>query len=421
MTTSAPITAQSLAPIEARYPAVLWPLLGGQFLVRALGFAYPFLSYHVAAGGHGTGAVGAVLAAFGVGWVAGQLVCGWLVDRIGGRATLVATMGSAAVVLALLAGAHSVPALLGGAILAGLVYDAPRPVLGAAISELIPDPERRAKVDAFRYGWVVNAGAAVTGGIGGLLAGRIGIPVLYLIDGAACLAFAMVALCCMPRNTVHPTSSVPTSYRQALSDRRLVVLLMSSVATLTAFMGLFAAMPMLMSAHGLDAGAYGLAQLANAAAVVALTPLITPWLSRRVADGPRLDILAAAAVWTSVSMAAAAFADTTASFSLAAAACAPGEIAWFVVAVGIVHRIAPSTQRGCYHGIWGMALAFAAVTSPILTSYSMGQGGQQLVAATTLAAGLIGAVLCVPLTHVLADSPEPPTEMNLQLAGSQAI
>ena len=63
---------------------MIWLLLGGNLVVRAAGFAYPFLAYHVAGRGHGAGAVGAVLAVFGVGWLAGQLACGWVIDHYGG-------------------------------------------------------------------------------------------------------------------------------------------------------------------------------------------------------------------------------------------------------------------------------------------------------------------------------------------------
>ncbi len=76
-------------------------------------------------------------------------------------------------------------------------------------------------------------------------------------------------------------------YRQALSDKRLVLLAVSGLATLTTLMGFFAAVPMLMSASGLGVGAYGWVQLINALAVVAVTPLLTPWLSKQLALGPR--------------------------------------------------------------------------------------------------------------------------------------
>jgi hypothetical protein len=101
-------------------------------------------------------------------------------------------------------------------------------------------------------------------------------------------------------------------------------------------------------------------------------------------------------------VAAIAVAHTAVGFSVAAAACAPGEIGWFVVGAGIVHRITPPGHRGRYHGIWGLAGAAAAVVAPILASCSLIHGGRPLVAATTVAAGLIGAALCVPLARVLA-------------------
>jgi sugar phosphate permease len=145
-------------------------------------------------------------------------------------------------------------------------------------------------------------------------------------------------------------------------------------------------------------------QLANAIAVIALTPVITPWVSKKIESGPRLDILAVAALWTTVSMGAAALAHTTAGFCAAGALLAPGEVAWFVVAAGIVHRIAPPAYRGRYHGIWSVAMAVAAVLSPILASASLIHGGQSLAAATTMAVGAIGAVLCIPLARSLAGS-----------------
>lgn len=391
------------AAAQAGYPLVIWLLVVGNSAVRAAGFAHPFLAYHVAGRGHGAAAVGAVLAAFGVGWVVGQLVCGWLVDRIGGRATLVATLSVAVVALVLLAGAHSVAGLVAAAAVTGVVFDAATPVIGAAIAELVPEPAQRAKVDGWRYSWG-NIGLAVSGAIGGFLADGIAIPVLYYVNAIACAAFAVVVACCVQAAPQRVATTGRTGYREALSDRRLVLLLLSSLATLTAFMGFYAAMPMVMGECGLGVGAFGWVRLANAVAVIALAPLITPMVSRQIEAGPRLDILGVAAVWMTVAMGAAALAHTTVGFMVAGAALAPGEIAWFVVGAGVVHRISPLEQRGRYYGIWAMALAAAAVLAPILASFSLASGGRPLVAATTLAIGLVGAVLCRPLARVLPSS-----------------
>jgi MFS family permease len=380
---------------------VIWVLLGGSLLLRAAGFAYPFMAYHVAARGHGPATVGVVLAVFGVGLTAGQIMSGWLVDRIGRRRTLVAAMVSAAVMLVLAAEAATLPALLAGAALIGLFCDTPRPVLGAAITELIPDPTQRAKTDAWHLCWVVNGGAAIMGGVGGVLAQSIGIPVLYWINAAASAVFALVVWCCLPRDAPRSTSSTHTGYRQALSDVRLVLLFVSNVAALTAFINLFAAVPMIMSHRGLSVGDYAVIQLVHAVTVVAVTPPISAWVSRRVAVSPRLDILAGGAVWMAISIAAGTLAQSTIGFAAAAAATAPGEVAGYVVAAGIVHRIAPPASCGRYHGISGAAITVAAIIAPVLASCSLRYGGQLLVAATTAAVGLAGAALCLPLARAM--------------------
>ncbi|MBY0441340.1 MAG: MFS transporter [Mycobacteriaceae bacterium] len=394
------VTVAQDKPAQTGYPLPIWLLVVGSSLVRAAGFAYPFLAYHVAGRGHGSAVVGAVLAAFGVGWVSGQLVCGWLVDRIGGRATLIGAMLWAAVMLALLAGAPHLPSLVIAAALSGLVFDAANPVIGAAIAELIPDPARRAKVDGWRYGWA-NIGFAASGAIGALLADWVGTAVLFWINAAACGAFALAAGCLPWGSSRHGKTEKP-GYRLVFRDRRLVLLLVSSLATMTAFMGFYAVMPMLMGAGGLGVSAFGWVRLSNALAVIVLTPLITKQVSQRITAGPRLDILAAASVWMAIVMGAIAVVHTTVGFCVIGAALAPGEIVWFVVGTGIVHRIAPDSCCGRYYGIWSMAVAIAAVAAPILASCSLACGGRPVAAAATAVVGLFGAAVCVPLAHALA-------------------
>jgi hypothetical protein len=233
------------------------------------------------------------------------------------------------------------------------------------------------------------------------------VPALFLVHAAACLTFAALALWFMPRSArAADTTPGASGYRRAFADKRLVLVYLSSVATLTAMTAILADMPMLMSLQGLGADAFGWASVANAVGVAAMTPAITPWLSKRIALRPRLDILVAASLWAAACMAAAAYATTTMQFSLVGLGVALGETAWFVVAVGIVHRIAPAAQRGLYHGIWATALPVAWIVSPLLASSSLEFGGAHMVAAATLVVGAVGAAICLPLMRQLrAGSP----------------
>ncbi|POY02366.1 hypothetical protein C3469_11505 [Mycobacterium kansasii] len=402
----ASVSSAVVRPDRDRYPAVMWILLAGNLLVRSAGFAYPFLAYHVAGRGHQAGAVGVVLAAYGAGWAAGQLLCGWLVDRYGARSTLVSTMAVAAAVLMLIAAAHSVPVLSVAAMIAGLTCDTPRLVLGSAITALIADPRHRARLDTWRYGWVLNIGAAIAGAVGGLVAEWMGTSLLYWINGIVYATFAVMTVRCIPAGRYRAATPVTAhdrgDYRQIFADKRLVLLVASGWATLTVLMGIFAVVPMLMNASGLGTGAYGWVQVVNGVAVAALTPLMTPWLSKQLAVGPRLDMLAVAGVWVTLCMGVAGIAHTTAGFSAAVAACSPGEIVWFVVSAGIVHRITQPASSGRYQGVWSMTTAAAALTAPILAACSLAHGGRLLMVGATVTAGLLGTALCAPLARALA-------------------
>ncbi|MEU7322557.1 MFS transporter [Streptomyces griseoviridis] len=385
-------------PASRPWPPAIWALLLTTLVARSFGFAYPFLSYHLKQLGYTTEAVGQVLAVFGVGWLLGQLLTGWAADRLGRRRTLVTAMATAAVLLPLLAQAHEFAAVCTGALIAGIVYDAARPVVSAVIADLITDDAQRAAVNGWRHG-AVNIGAALTGAVGGFLAAHFGFQILFWINAAACAACALIAHRRLPADTplaTAPSSRIPV--RAVTRDARLWLLWAASVFALTCAAGMFTALPMLMEDDGLAAGAYGWTQVANAGTVIALTPLLTPWLSRRCrGQQPMTGTLAASSLVLGAGMGSAGLADTTLGYSLAVAAAVPGEIAFFIAASDVLNKISPESARGLYAGIWGATLAVAVIIAPVLAAASLAWGGGVLAALTTLAAGAVGAALCLPL------------------------
>jgi predicted MFS family arabinose efflux permease len=165
------------------WPPAIWTLMAGTFIVRGLGFTFPFLPYHLTRLDLPTSSVGALLATFGAGWLAGSVACGWLADRLGRRNTLIGTLLLGAAALPLLAQARATPALFAATFIAGAVYDGSRPVFTAVIADAFPDDDVRASVNAWRN-FAVNVGAAVAGTVGGALAAPIGIPALIWINAA---------------------------------------------------------------------------------------------------------------------------------------------------------------------------------------------------------------------------------------------
>ncbi|MDX3694766.1 MFS transporter [Streptomyces europaeiscabiei] len=400
--TGRPLPAPEREGSASRWTKQIWLLMGGTFLVHAAGFAYPFMSYRLTEAHFSTHTIGLILAVFGAGGLIGSIACGWLADRFGRRDTLIATLLLAAAALPVLAQTDTASVLFVAAFISGLVYDASRPIFTAEITDTYPDdPQRAASVNAWRH-FTVNVGAAATGSIGGLLAGAAGIPALIWANAAACALFALLAWLVMKPDRTPVTASQNTSganYRTAATDTALWLLLAASLAALTCASGLFSALPMLMERDGLSAADYGWAQAANAGAVLALSPLLNGRLARRAARAtPMTGLFALSCLILGVSMGGAGLASSTLGYSTMAALAVPGEIAVVVAASDILARISPPTARGLYAGLWGAALAAASIIAPILAAWAISHGGGTLAGAAMLSVGVLGAVMCWPLT-----------------------
>ncbi len=163
------------------------------------------------------------------------------------------------------------------------------PVLGAVIAELVRRPtKRRAQPDGWRCGWVLNIGAAITGGVGGVVAGWLDSPVA-LINGIGCadlrgcgrcIPVTMCAVGPSPPSSLHRHVEKLHRHR-APSDKRLV-LLMSRLTSRRwiAFRGGTDAMSV-----DWGVGAYGCAVGSiNALAVVAVTAVDAGRLSKQLAS-----------------------------------------------------------------------------------------------------------------------------------------
>lgn len=392
----------STAPSAMRWPPVIWALLIGTFVCRAAGFAFPFLSFRLVELGHSPQLIGRTLAVFGFGWLVGQLLCGWLSDRIGRRSTLIGALLAATAVLPVLATAESTAAVVAAAALVGVVYDSHRPIVSATIQDQIPTEAGRTLVSGWRH-FAVNVGAAVTGAVGGMLAADTGMGFLFILNAVACGFFALIAAVFMPSDKrPAPGRHVRSSYRDAARDGRLWLVCLASLCALTACAAMFSSLPMLMTLDRLDAAAYGWTQVAAAAVVVLLTPLLMPYLGRRAA-GPSAMVgpFALSSVILGVGMGATGLTSTTLGYSLAVGFAVTGEVILFVAASDLIHRISPPGARGLYAGVWGAQLALAVIIAPLLSAWAISTGGGLLAAATTLGAGLLGAVLCVPLRALL--------------------
>ncbi|NUU21287.1 MAG: MFS transporter [Streptomycetaceae bacterium] len=435
--------AVDVGPATGRHPAI-WALLIGTLLTRAAGFAYPMLAFHASSSGLSDRMVGLVLAVFGLGWLLGQVWSGWLTDVLGYRTVLGLALLVAAVELPLLALAHDPVALAAASLCAGAVLDATRPAVSTAIADLVPDEKRRAVVNGWRLG-CINLGAAAAAAIGGLLYEPVGYGVLCWINALALAGFAAVAVPLVGtgvrtarlRKRLHtcPRSRLGHSprgrsgdglgrphTRTALADRALWLLCAASVCSMTCAVALVTTLPMMMTADGLAGSAYGWTQVVHTAGVVALTPLLTPFVSGRAGrPAGLLRIQAASSVALAAGMGAAGFADATWAYGVAVLVAVPGEVAWYVAAGEMVDVIAPARARGTYHGLWGTCFAASAIVAPLVTGWALDVGGGPSAGAVILLCGLAGALLCMPLHRAVRRTrPEVPRQPDVDPSTAEA-
>ncbi|MGW3974216.1 MFS transporter [Streptomyces ardesiacus] len=378
----------------------------GASVVRAAGFAYPFLSYRLSELALSTTGISTILASFGVGWLIGQIVLGRLADIVGRRSALVGSMLLAAVTLPLLGGlSHPISVAL-AAVVVGAVYDAPRPVITAVVADTVSDDATRASINGWRH-FGINVGAATTGAAGGLLSDTTGLAALYWFNAVACAAFALIALACMPRDRpacrgADAADGSRAAYRTAGTDARLWLLWLVSLGALIPVAGLFSILPLLMDDAGLPASAYGWTQVASACTVLILSVPLNRWLARRASRGASMvPLLAVSSLGLGAGLGSAGLAESTPQYVIAACIGIPGEIVVFVAATALLDQITPPQARGLYAGIWGSTLAAAVSCAPALGGWSLSKGGPQLVAVTTTLCGLTGAAACLPLAVLM--------------------
>lgn len=382
-------------------PHTVWALIIAVGGLRSVGFVWPFLSYRLAEATPSS--VAAIMAAFGVGGLAGSVLWGHLIDRIGMRPTVLISMFLAAITMPALARATAVPAVLCTAFFAGAVYDALRPVVTAALAHMVPGPADRARLDGWRH-YAVNAATAICGAAGGMLAHHH-LTLMFDANGAGCAAVGLAACWILPPSAAHVAPHRPQAHRlvvrAAVQDARLWLAVLASWCALTCCAALYCGMPLMMAEAGLSAGAYGVTQVVSGIVVLAASPLLVPWMGRRALRGPLADLLAVAALVLGAGMALAGLVRTTPGYSAAAAVIILGEILLFAAATNVISTIAPPTGQGLYAGIWGCTMSAAVIVTPLVTSWALATVGPVLAGGVFLLIGIFGGCLCLPLAALM--------------------
>lgn len=381
-----------------RFPRTFWVLWVGTLANRIGLMVLPFLSlYLTVERGLPVAQATLVVGLHGAGSFAAGLVGGALSDRLGRRAVLVGSLAGGAVLLVAIGQAPGLLALSGLVALYGLVGEAYRPAVSAAVADTVAPADQR-EAFALLY-WAINVGAAVGPALGGWIAER-SFAWLFWLDAATVATYAVVVAVGVPETRPARLPDAPLvqgGMGAALADARLVAATLAVFAVGTGFLQAFVTLPLTMRADGLSASDYGLAAGLNGALVVALSLPIARWAAVRPAPG----VLAGGAALVGLGLGVFAWAHTLPGVALGIALLSVGEMAFLPILPAVVARFAPDGQRGAYQGVYQSGWGLAAAAGPVLGGLVLARwGGPALwggasalafaAAAGILAAGLGG-------------------------------
>ncbi|MFF2228721.1 MFS transporter [Streptomyces globisporus] len=423
MSAAPPITDHATSAVRSTRSVVL-VLIGSALVLKAAGFAWDFIGYYVSDGlGHGTTAAGAALTAFGVGWCVGLATAGALTDRLGQRAALVTLMTLSSLACFALALAQSLPALLIVAFFLGMTMEAHRPAVSATINTAFDSDAGRTRAQAWLY-WTSNVGIALCAAGGGYAAHHHGYRTLFVINGLACLAFALVARRVLPPRPHATDAESGLTYRRVLADLSLRWAALASLCGMTCAWGLVSVLPLLMASDNLPPTSYGAVMLANTIAVLVLTPPLTRILvgAGDTPKYPLAPILAIGCAILGLGIGFAALQHTTSGYALAAVLLVPGEIAYSIGLGAYISTHVPQGATGRYQAVISGSQA-AASLPPLGIALALHTGGRPLVAVLLLSTALAAVAACRPLAKTLrrtgSRTPLPATQKRLDLEGAE--
>jgi MFS family permease len=378
-------------------PREFWFLWAGTFVNRLGSFVQPFLVlYLTGERGLSASTAGLVMALYGGGGIASQIVGGVLADRIGRPKTILLGMWSFAASLSILGLANALTLVILGALLTGMTADLHRPAAQALIADVVP-PEDRARAFGLNF-WAVNLGFAVATTLAGFMASR-GYGLLFAGDAFTSVVCGYVVY----RNIgeTRPKRSVghrDGSMLEVLRDPLMVRIIISWLLYAIVYFQIFITLPLAMDADGLSTDAYGVAVSVNGIVIVLLQPITAVWLNRV----PRVPAVAVSMAIVGIGFGLGAYADTMISYVLTILVWTFGEIGVAAVGAALIADIAPPTLRGRYAGAWGLSFGGAAVIGPIAGTQAYDHLGAGAVWGGCLVVGLAAAALTFSMRAAVA-------------------
>jgi MFS family permease len=382
-------------------PPLFWRLTAAMTF-RGIGtFVLPFEAYYLAAARHLTAAhVAIVMVAFGAGWAAGDLLGGYLADKLGGRALIIWSCTASVAAFAALAYTRSIPNLMAASCAVGITFDAWRPAAQALLAQASATEEQRKKCMTLFY-WAINVSVVVSCVGGGLLAVTVGWDWLFLGNAAAMAAFGVATWILVPAQRRQGGSRWrEVTKRQTLRDAPRVdwLLAVFTAVTLvwwTVYAQTLYGLPVRFAGDGIAPVGFGVIAAVNPATVGVLQLVMQRWLVRL----PAALTIASGLVITGAGVAITGAGSGLSWYLGASVIVVVGEILFYGPAQAFVAELAPPGRQGRYLGIWGSTGGLSTLIGTAAGGAIVSIGGLTLLWEACAAAGAAAACACVPVAR----------------------
>jgi MFS family permease len=355
-------------------PRPFWVLFAGTLVNRVGGFVLIFLTiYLTEVRGLTPALAGGVISAYGIGAMVGAVIGGALSDRLGRRPVLVGSLLGGAAAMAGLGLVTSIGAITTAAAVAGLLYEMYRPVVSAAIADLVP-PEQRSRAYGLIY-WAVNIGASIAPLAGGQIVAALGYRALFIADAATTALFGLVLWKALPEThrLLSPSSAttVGNMVRTLGRDGRFAAVCLLTLGLSLVFFQSFVGLPIDVRAHGFSPATFGALIAINGVLIVLLQPLI----SELIAATARPPVLALAALLMAVGFGMNAVVGSVMGYAVSVVIWTLGEILFSPASTALVADLAPPDARGLYQGAFAITFSLAFATAPLIGGVAIAAAG----------------------------------------------
>lgn len=366
-------------------PREVWLLSICLFLNRCGTMVMSFLIlYLVEEHGYTKPEAGVVLSLFGAGGMAGILLGGNLVDRIGFRPVQLGSLALSGV------GFLCFPLLdtrLGigvGAVVLGLVGEAFRPANGAAVSAYTTSDIRARAFGLNRL--ALNLGFAVGPAVGGILA-EIDFDLLFQVDGLTCLGAGLgLALLLPTRPPAVPEEEVGRPTRSPWRDGLFLWVLLMLVLQGIVFFQVMGTYPLqLTEGMGLTKATLGRILALNAVVIVAVE---MPLVKSLEARNP-MRIMAWSGLLVGLGFGLLPLFDSLAWVLVLVVVWTVGEMLVAPMSITWVANRATGPNRGAYLGAYGMSFSLCAAVAPLLGTATLDRYGSDVLWGSCVVLGVL--------------------------------